>query len=273
MKTRISLSSTYDPLSLINLAYEKAKPYLAQKIANDPVYFPHLYRDRMDIEVSAFISAQFAYGNIRQMMKFLREIFIRAGRSPYEYVMRGDFSNLSGIYYRFHKESDIKDFLFTLREILISFGSIESFFSELYDGSGIREAIFSMREKLNLPRSALRFFFPERRDSNPLKRWNLFLRWMVRKDDVDFGIWKILERSKLYVPLDTHIFRIGLCLNWTRRKRPDFISCLEITSKLKEMDPLDPIKYDFFLCHFVGVGRRCNGIRSNCSETGCMIHG
>jgi uncharacterized protein (TIGR02757 family) len=90
---------------------------------------------------------------------------------------------------------------------------------------------------------------------------NLFLRWVVRKKDIDFGIWDRISPSKLIIPLDTHIARISRCLGLSSRKSPDWKMAKEITESLKILDPKDPLKYDFALCH-QGISGLCKGIKS-----------
>ena len=103
------------------------------------------------------------------------------------------------------------------------------------------------------------------------KRMNLFLRWVVRKKDIDFGIWSRVSPAKLIIPLDTHIARISRCLGLSRRKSPDWKMAKAITESLKDLDPSDPLKYDFALCHH-GISGFCNGIKSSkgCSDCGLL---
>jgi uncharacterized protein (TIGR02757 family) len=99
------------------------------------------------------------------------------------------------------------------------------------------------------------------------KRMTLFLRWLVRNRDIDFGVWDRIPPSKLIIPLDTHIARISRCLGLSKRKSPDWKMAKEITESLKKLDPEDPLKYDFALCHH-GISGLCNGIKTRriCSD-------
>ena len=104
-----------------------------------------------------------------------------------------------------------------------------------------------------------------------MKRWNLLLRWMVRKDEIDVGLWDFIMPENLVVPLDTHIFKIGRCLDWTEKRTPTWRAALDITENLKKYDPLDPLKYDFFLCHRVGIGAGCTGTRTAACRNTCPL--
>jgi uncharacterized protein (TIGR02757 family) len=95
----------------------------------------------------------------------------------------------------------------------------------------------------------IKFMFPLPEKGSACKRMNLFLRWMVRKDELDFGLWKEIPASKLVIPVDTHVARISRKLKLTKRKNADWKMAEEITSNLKKFDPEDPIKYDFAICH------------------------
>jgi uncharacterized protein (TIGR02757 family) len=110
--------------------------------------------------------------------------------------------------------------------------------------------------------AGLLHFFPSPIEGSACKRWNLYLRWMVRPHDgLDFGIWKAIPPSKLIIPLDTHIARISRYLGLTARKTPDWVMAKEITQSLMKIDPNDPLKYDFPLCH-LGISGNCPVIQS-----------
>ncbi len=100
-------------------------------------------------------------------------------------------------------------------------------------------------------------FFPSPSKGSACKRMNLFLRWMIRKRDIDFGIWKGIPENKLIIPLDTHIAKISRCLGFTKRRSQDWKMAVEITNALKKLDPEDPLKYDFAMCHY-GIAGLCS---------------
>ncbi|MCX8022421.1 MAG: TIGR02757 family protein [Syntrophorhabdaceae bacterium] len=250
--------------------YEKEKDRLKTLINEDPVQFVHRFKALEDKEVAGFLSSQFAYGRINLFKRFLDELFSRTGDKPSDFIKKGDFSPLEGIYYRFQKSKEIVRLFCILKEIIDRFDTLGGFLSFLYRGD-TREAIWNMRKHLSLEEKELTFFFPERITSNPMKRWNLYLRWMVRKDDIDIGVWNFIDKKKLIVPLDTHLFKIGRCLGWTDSITPSYRAALEITEALKKYSPEDPLKYDMLLCHLVGIKGDCSGERGRLCEKRCLL--
>ncbi|MCX8109745.1 MAG: TIGR02757 family protein [Syntrophorhabdaceae bacterium] len=237
---------------------------------NDPVIFLDNYNDERDIEIAGFIASQFAYGRIDVFKRFLNELFEKMGKSPYEFIGAGDFSCLSGMYYRFQKDSDLIMLFRVLKKISEEFDTFGNMIGQFYKGN-TREALWSVRRYIFGSSRDLTFFFPAPSPSNPMKRWNLFFRWMVRKDEIDKGIWSFIDKKDLIVPLDANIFKIGRCLGWTMSKNPTYKAATEITEALRRLCPEDPLKYDFFLCHRVGIAAGCKGIRSEGCKERCLI--
>jgi uncharacterized protein (TIGR02757 family) len=190
---------------------------------------------------------------------------------PRKFVKEGDFRRLKGCYYRFQKDKDIIFLFQSLRKIYRDFGGIGNMLHAYYHGD-IREALWKARSYLFRDNDALTFFFPKPSSTNPLKRWNLYLRWMVRKDEIDRGIWNFIDRSDLVIPLDTHLFKIGRCLGWTKRNSQSYGAALEITDVLRKLSPDDPLKYDFFLCHRIGIGAGCTGKKTTQCEKACLLY-
>jgi uncharacterized protein (TIGR02757 family) len=250
--------------------YKKEKDGLLRIIGNDPVEFVHAYREVRDKEIIGFLASQFAYGRIDVMKKFLRGLFERMGGSPEEFVRRGDWSALDGLYYRFQKGDEIARLFSALRAILIEYGGMGDMLKALYRGD-VREAIWGLRKGLFENDNDLIFFFPKPLPQNPLKRWNLFLRWMVREDEIDQGLWGFIDKRDLVVPLDTHLFKIGRCLGWTDRKSPSWNAALDVTAALRQVCPHDPLRYDFLLCHKVGIGAACTGKRTAACSRKCIL--
>ncbi len=106
------------------------------------------------------------------------------------------------------------------------------------------------------PKPGVAYFFSRPSSGGACKRLNLFLRWMVREDRVDLGVWKKVRPGQLIVPLDTHIIRVGQCLRLTRFKSPGWRMAADITASLRAIDPIDPIKFDFSICH-LGMMNAC----------------
>lgn len=241
-------------------------------IKHDPISFPHRYRQDKDIEVSGFIASSLAYGNIRLFMPVIEKILNIMSDHPYEFLM--DFkpkkhgSLFQGIRYRFQRTEDIIALLYVISKILNKHKSIYSLFKMFYKDKDpdIGRALLGMMSDIIRvdtssiyggdirPRGFLQLF-PSSSAGSAFKRANLFLRWMVRDKDIDFGIWKGIPQNKLIIPLDTHIARVGRRLGFTARTKEDWKMAVEITSALKRLDPEDPLKYDFVLCHTEQVSR------------------
>lgn len=202
--------------------------------------------------------------------KFLEEIFFIMGSSPSNFILRGDFSSFQGHYYRFQKSDDIVYLFAVLKRILEEFGDMGSMARNFFTGD-TRDMVWKIRKALFKSDDQLTFFFPKPSPSNPMKRWNLYLRWMVRKDEIDAGLWGFIPRDRLIIPLDTHIFKIGRCLGWTTQKNPSWKAAWEITNALKIYSPDDPLQYDFFLCQKVGIEGGCTGIRTSACKNTCLL--
>ncbi len=229
-----------------------------ERICTDPLSFPHRYREKEDIEVSGLIAALFAYGRVELFMPVIEKILGAMGGHPYEFVTnlkKEDIRYFDNVYYRFQRSDDIKDLIWRLNGLLKRYGSLEEIFLNFYNPEdrntkniieGFSRLMLDGEDRIS--RGYLQLF-PLPSSGSACKRLNLFLRWMVRDRDVDFGIWKRIPKNKLIIPLDTHIAKISFKLGLTSRKTPDWKMAEEITESLKSFDPDDPLKYDFVLCH------------------------
>ncbi|MCX5807381.1 MAG: TIGR02757 family protein [Proteobacteria bacterium] len=238
---------------------------------NDPVEFMHRYENVIDKEIAGFLASQFAYGKIDIFKRFLTSIFEHMGINLLTFIKKGDFSGFDGLYYRFQKDKDIIDLFNVLKRIIDEFGSIGNMIRHFYKGN-TRETLWKAREHYFENNNELTFFFPKPLKSNPLKRWNLYFRWMVRKDEVDSGLWDFIDKKNLIIPLDTHIFKISKCLGWTGCKTPTYRAAKEITEVLKEFSPDDPLKYDLLLCHMVGIKAECTGNKTAECRNKCIVY-
>jgi uncharacterized protein (TIGR02757 family) len=187
------------------------------------------------------------------------------GPAPATYVRdftpHRDAAAFAGIVHRWTREKDIVALLWVLRQMVTATGSIEAFFLRGDDGApDVERALdsFSARAMaLDLTKAYGRvpkrpgvcYFFPRPSAGSACKRLNLFLRWMVRRDALDLGVWTRVEPARLIVPLDTHVIRMGRYLKLTSYKSPGWRMARDITSSLRTLDPIDPVKYDFALCH------------------------
>lgn len=232
------------------------------KITPDPVEFLHHYNNYFDIEISGLISSVFAYGNVKQINKTLTHLHSIMNHKPYEFVMnfnyRTDKIFFDKIVHRFYKPDDIAKLFFALNKIYVSYNSLKYFFLLYYfdEDKNLKNAIsffsrniLAIIESAGIKNTSIKFMFPDPQKGSACKRMNLFLRWMVRKDEIDFGLWYEIPASKLVIPVDTHVAKICKNLGLTKRKNISWNMAEEITENLKKYDSSDPVKYDFAICH------------------------
>jgi uncharacterized protein (TIGR02757 family) len=198
--------------------------------------------------------------------------------------------HFSGLGHRWIRSGDLVALIAILRGMLARSGSIERFFAEGYEAGapdvGAALDSFSRRAmalepksgraaRSGLPRSkaspGVGYFFPCPSAGSACKRLNLFLRWMVRRDALDLGVWTSVPPAALVVPLDTHVIRVGRCLGLTRYASPGWAMAREITGSLRALDRDDPVKYDFALCH-LGMMNACGFSRSQ-KDLQCPLRG
>jgi uncharacterized protein (TIGR02757 family) len=245
-------------------------------LANDPVQFVHRYDDPRDREVVGLIASSLAYGNVKAVLASVDRALRVLGPRPAERVAafdpQRDARQLRGFYHRFNTARDLGALFWTMRRALEDFGSIENAFARgvapehtdteiaigrfanLFLGFGV-ESLYSKREWKE--RIGVRFFFPSPEQGSACKRINLYLRWMARPaDGVDCGVWTRLKPSQLIIPLDTHIARISQYIGLTARTSPGWRMAADITQSLAQLDPADPLRYDFALCH-LGIAGDC----------------
>ena len=224
-------------------------------IANDPIQVPHQFTRRENIEIAAFMTASIAWGKRDYIIKNSLDLMARMDYDPYEFLMnmnKEDLKVFRGFKHRTFNEEDCLFFIRSLQEIYKSDSSLYSVFLTGYKKSkSIKQAIQDLRAALTSIKHAKR---SEKHLANPLvgsasKRLNMFLRWMVRKDDrgVDFGIWEGIDPAHLYLPLDLHTGNVARKLGLLTRKQNDWKAVEEITARLREFDPADPVKYDYAL--------------------------
>lgn len=235
------------------------------KIESDPVQFPHRFRDSKDIEVMAFIASIFSYGKIEQILASLEKFLIISENHPYDFLLNFNEKQRINFNHRFYNSTDIKNLCLILKYILKQHKSIKRLFLIGYseNHSNIKQAllefskrILSFYEENTLKiNHAVKFMFPLPEKGSACKRMNLFLRWMVRKDKIDFGLWPEIPKNKLIIPVDTHIAKISKQLKLTKRVNVGWKMAEEITDNLKKYDAEDPVKYDFALCH-IGISKQ-----------------
>lgn len=250
------------------------------RILHDPIEFPHRYKRPEDIEISGFIASCFAYGRVDLFKPVIQKILSVMGKSPYDFL--ADFKVkkhgrlVHGLKYRFNSNNDICCLLHVTSELIKKHGGMKALFKTHYHDTdaNISAGLTGLVDTLsnidttpvygeNIKPASFLQLFPSPAKGSACKRMNLFLRWMIRDKDIDFGIWNDIPKNKLVMPLDTHIARISKCLGLTTRSSQDWKMAVEITESLRKLDNEDPVKYDFALCH-QGISRACS--KSNCNN-------
>ena len=256
--------------------------------AIDPVHVVRRFQDPADREVVGFCAAALAFGRVQSVLRSLERLLAVLGPSPAAFVRSFDPARdrhrFRGLGHRWIRGIDIAALLWLLRQMLDAGGSLERFFSAGCDtaSADMSEALESFSTRaMALDVSAaygrvrkkpgVWYFFPAPSAGSGCKRLNLYLRWMVRRDTVDLGVWSGVSASKLIVPLDTHVIRVGQCLGLTRYRSPGWGMAVDLTATLRALDPSDPVKYDFALCH-LGMTGRC-GFKLPQADSQCPLRG
>lgn len=220
----------------------------------DPLEFLYPYEDLRDRELVGLVASSLAYGRVSQILRSIASVLERMEPSPHVFLRnvsrRTLFGTFSDFQHRFTTGEDLARLLWGVKRVLEEFGSLEACFV-----SGLKEDHDTVLPALSSFAGHLRGVskgrvnsllpFPERGGAS--KRLNLFLRWMVRRDEVDPGGWEEVPRTKLIVPLDTHMHRIGCFLGWTARRQADSLTACQITEAFRAVSPDDPVRYDFVL--------------------------
>jgi uncharacterized protein (TIGR02757 family) len=255
--------------------------------ATDPIQIVRRFPDPSDREVVGFCAAALAFGRVASVLQSIERLVSVMTPSPATFVRgfepRRDGGALTPIVHRWTKGEDLAALIIILQRMLER-GSIERFFLDGYDphAADISDALESFSTRAlsvdlrpaygnRTPRPGVSYFFSRPSCGGACKRLNLFLRWMVRRDAVDFGIWTNVEAAKLIVPLDTHVIRVGRCLRLTRYTSPGWTMAADITASLRTLDPADPVKYDFSLCH-LGMASECGFSRAQ-GDAHCPLRG
>ena len=258
----------------------------SRHLANDPLSFCHRYDATEDREIAGLVASCLAYGNVKIILRNLEAVFGAVGASPRRFVERFEpregLRLFAGFRHRFNDGRDLCALFLAARTMIEEADSIGDFFLGCHDPhagdltSSLTEfsaaiLAFDYAPVFGTPAippdSYFPFFFPSPAAGSACKRLCMFLRWMVRPaDGIDLGLWKEVSPAQLVIPVDTHIHRICRNLGLTARRQADWRTAREITAALRRLDPADPVKYDFALCH-LGISEGCDGtIRPLCRE-------
>jgi uncharacterized protein (TIGR02757 family) len=241
-------------------------------IGADPLQFAYRFDRPQDAEVACFLAAALAYGRVQQIQRSLNDLFARMDCRPYDFVTSfspSRRSRLAGFKHRFTTAEDLGDLLELLRPVLRRHGSIESFFVEDFDPKerNVLPALarfcdcltdaYARRHAGRVSRGLMYLLASPSRGSAS-KRLHLFLRWMVRADDVDPGLWKGVKAAKLIVPLDVHMARLCRILGLHDSNTISQSTAVQVTEGFGAIAPADPVKYDFALSR-IGILDECTG--------------
>ncbi|WP_231459322.1 TIGR02757 family protein [Pedobacter sp. Leaf132] len=273
-----------DFLDLKNFLDAKVEQYNRPDfIEFDPICIPHLFAKKQDIEIAGFFAAILAWGQRKTIINKCKELLVRMDYAPHDFVLNhkdSDLKRLLNFKHRTFNDTDLLYFIAFFKSHYQNYTSLEmafvpkqnEFLNEFSSTDTSLNSIAPDSENCLLPNlnftieQGLNHFrnyffsledFPHRtkkhisspQQKSTCKRLNMFLRWMVRKDNngVDFGIWEILKAEDLICPCDVHVDRVGRHLKLIQRKQTDWLTALELTKNLKLFDTADPVKYDFAL--------------------------
>ncbi|MBI2152794.1 MAG: TIGR02757 family protein [Candidatus Rokubacteria bacterium] len=238
----------------------------AARVEKDAIRFPLRYPDPADREVVALLAACLAYGRVDLFAPWIDWSLGRMGESPHRFVLgfdpKKDADRFDGFHYRFNRPRDLAAFCLATQRLLLNHGSLRACFVSGYSPTDpdvgpalerFARGFLSQDLRPIFPRGRLsrgyRHLFPLPSTGGPCKRLHLFLRWMVRREPPDFGLWREIPPSKLLIPVDTHVENMSRAVGLTRRKSRTWRMAAEITERLRRLDADDPVKYDFALCH------------------------
>jgi len=247
----------------LKLKKSELKAFLDQKsqqynhpdfIASDPIQVPHQFTRKEDIEIAGFLTATIAWGNRKSIIKNASKMMDFLDQSPYEFVMQHNASDLKALepfVHRTFNGQDFIQFIKSLQHIYTTHNGLEAVFSTYAEPQSLQVSIHKFKslffELEHLARTQKHVSDPLK--NSAAKRINMFLRWMIRKDNqgVDFGIWNSLSPAQLSCPLDVHSGNVARKLGLLKRKQNDAKALQELDINLRKLDPKDPVKYDFAL--------------------------
>ena len=262
--------------------------YNREESATDPVHLVRPFARPEDREIAGFCAAALAFGRVQSVINSISTLFAIIGPRPAQFVREFDpqapHPELRRMVHRWTRGVDLVALLWILRQMLEQKGSVEGFFIEglsndhadvgpALDSFSTRALALDLRRAYGrVPaRAGVCYFFPRPSAGSACKRLNLFLRWMVRSDEIDLGVWTRVPAAKLIVPLDTHVIRLGHCLRLTKYSSAGWKMAADITATLRALDPGDPVRFDFSICH-VGMMNAC-GYGRRQGDTQCPLRG
>ena len=271
-------------MKTIKQALETLLQQHSPQICADPIQFVYRYSCPLDQEIAGFFAAQLAYGRVSLFLPVLTELFnyVDEQGGPRKWVenITTDNPEFPHLKYRFNKKQDFLCAAFGLQSILKAHGSLKDLFEHAEQAARKTSSSYTHADTLLIAVQTfqehftagarqlnpqvksmqdlsygLRYWLSSPKKGGACKRWNMYLRWMVRQDHPDLGIWD-LDQKRLRIPLDRHIIDLSQMLGWTTRKSSDHKMVTEVTESLRRLCPEDPIRYDFALAH-LGISGQC----------------
>ncbi|QNK63340.1 TIGR02757 family protein [Pedobacter sp. PAMC26386] len=228
-------------------------------ITNDPICIPHRFSKKQDIEIAAFFASILAWGQRKTIINKCTDLFDRMDNDPYNFMLHHSDEDLRRLLNFKHRTFNDTDLLYFVSFFKHHYNLSDSLETAFLPTNFTQLSNFSAEDALNHFRAYF-FSLPDsprrtvKHISSPLqkstcKRLNMFLRWMVRKDNkgVDFGVWTTISPANLICPCDVHVDRVARKLDLITRKQTDWRTAVELTTELRKFDPTDPVKYDFAL--------------------------
>jgi uncharacterized protein (TIGR02757 family) len=255
---------------------------------SDPIWIVRRYERSDDREIVGFCAAALAFGRVQSVLNSIEGLLAVMGPSPAAFVRAfepaRDRRVFDHLVHRWTRGVDLAALVWLLRQMLDAQGSMEGFFAATLDREAetvevaldrfsTRACALDQRAVYGRTRRqpGVGYFFSRPSRGGACKRLNLFLRWMVRGDRVDLGVWRAVRPAQLVIPLDTHVIRVGRCLGLTGYTSPGWRMAADITRSLRAFDPEDPVRYDFSLCH-IGMMSACGYGRAQ-RDTQCPLRG
>ena len=224
-------------------------------ITCDPVSIPHMFSKKQDIEISGLFAAVLAWGQRVTIIRKCRELMSWMDNDPHQFILHHrsqDLKPFENFRHRTFNGTDALYFIEALKSIYLQHPSMENVFLVSPSDSTVEAGLIHFHHRFfaledHPHRTKKHLSTPERKST--CKRLNMYLRWMVRRDDegVDFGLWQNISPAQLVCPCDVHVDRVARHLKLIRRKQTDWLTALELTTNLRKLDPMDPVKYDFAL--------------------------
>ncbi len=259
-----------------------------RRLDSDPLAFPHRYRDSGDREVVAFLAASLAFGRVASIRASVERVLAALGPSPAAFLDGWDerpIPSLERFVHRWVTGEDLEEFLRRVRRVRREHGTLGAIFAKGDEaargpeGMDFVPALSTFYENLRggaaragAETRGIRFLLPAPGNGSACKRAHLFLRWVVRADDLDLGLWSggRFSSSRLLLPMDTHVHRISRYLGLTRRPTADLAAAREVTSWLSRLSPADPVSYDWALSR-LGILAECTDARTRRHCERCAV--